>query len=161
MVNVPKFIKILEKSISMEFQSIHFDLDFQKELLETMKDYERLKKMEESKKAKKKTYGEYQNVRLTEKEFDSLLECYGQTNTLDFIQYLDEYIEMKGYKAKSHYLCIKKWVVDAVKQKNNRRNYTYNKPANPVPEWLDKEVKSTPASAEEIARIQEMLKDYK
>ena len=23
---------------------------------------------------------------------------------------------MKGYKAKSHYLCIKKWVADAVKK---------------------------------------------
>ena len=38
--------------------------------------------------------------------------------TLSCIQYLDEYIEMKGYKAKNHYLCIRKWVVDAVsKQK--------------------------------------------
>jgi len=26
---------------------------------------------------------------------------------------------MKGYKAKSHYLCIKKWVVDAVKKRKN------------------------------------------
>ena len=25
---------------------------------------------------------------------------------------------MKGYKAKSHYLCIKKWVVDAAKKEN-------------------------------------------
>ena len=25
---------------------------------------------------------------------------------------------MKGYKAKSHYLCIKKWVVDAVKKED-------------------------------------------
>lgn len=24
---------------------------------------------------------------------------------------------MKGYKAKSHYLCIRKWVKDAVKEK--------------------------------------------
>lgn len=38
----------------------------------------------------------------------------------ELIRYLDEYIEMKGYKAKSHYLAIKNWVVDAVKQKQNK-----------------------------------------
>jgi hypothetical protein len=37
-------------------------------------------------------------------------------NWEELIKYLDEYIEMKGYKAKSHYLCIRKWVVDAVKK---------------------------------------------
>ena len=28
---------------------------------------------------------------------------------------------MKGYKAKSHYLCIKKWVVNAVKEDNLKK----------------------------------------
>ena len=28
---------------------------------------------------------------------------------------------MKGYKAKSHYLCIKKWVVDAVKRNQPKK----------------------------------------
>ena len=37
---------------------------------------------------------------------------------------LDEYIEMKGYKAKNHYLAIKKWVVSAVEQ-NKIRGGTY------------------------------------
>ena len=27
---------------------------------------------------------------------------------------------MKGYKAKSHYLCIRKWVVDAVKERERK-----------------------------------------
>ena len=40
----------------------------------------------------------------------------------ELITYLDEYIEMKGYKAKSHYLCIKKWVVDAVKKQSKTKN---------------------------------------
>jgi hypothetical protein len=28
---------------------------------------------------------------------------------------------MKGYKAKSHYLCIKKWVIDAVNKKQPKK----------------------------------------
>lgn len=70
-----------------------------------------------TKKVKHK-YGEYQNVLLTDEELEKLNNDY--TNTNDLITYLDEYIEMKGYKAKSHYLCIKKWVVDAVKQKQSK-----------------------------------------
>ena len=68
----------------------------------------------------KKKYGEYKNVLLTDKELQSLKSDYGNYN--DLITYLDEYIEMKGYKAKSHYLCIKKWVVDAVQKKGASTN---------------------------------------
>ena len=32
---------------------------------------------------------------------------------------------MKGYKAKSHYLCIRKWVVDAVKEKRPKQKSTF------------------------------------
>lgn len=69
-----------------------------------------------SAKASKHKYGEYKNVLLKDKELQSLKEEY--SNWEELIRYLDEYIEMKGYKAKSHYLCIKKWVVDAVKRQN-------------------------------------------
>ena len=73
-----------------------------------------------SAKANKHKYGEYQNVLLKDEELQSLKANY--ENWEELIQYLDEYIEMKGYMAKSHYLCIKKWVVDAVKQKQERDN---------------------------------------
>jgi len=65
-------------------------------------------------KESKHKYGKYKNVLLTDKELQSLKSDYDNSDEL--IKYLDEYIEMKGYKAKSHYLCIKKWVVKAVKQ---------------------------------------------
>lgn len=65
-------------------------------------------------KANKHKYGKYKHVLLKDEELQSLKEDYQNWNEL--IEYLDEYIEMKGYKAKSHYLCIKKWVVDAVKR---------------------------------------------
>ena len=65
-----------------------------------------------SAKASKHKYGEYKNVLLKDEELQRLKQDY--LNWEELIKYLDEYIEMKGYKAKSHYLCIKKWVVDAV-----------------------------------------------
>ena len=54
---------------------------------------------------------------LKDEELQKLQQDY--SNCKQLITYLDEYIEMKGYKAKSHYLAIKKWVVDAVKKTNN------------------------------------------
>ena len=69
---------------------------------------------------KKDIYGEYKHVRLTDQEREKLINDYGQQMVDDSIRFLDEYIEMKGYKAKSHYLCIKKWVVDAVKKQKNK-----------------------------------------
>ena len=69
-----------------------------------------------SAKANKHKYGEYKNVLLKDEELQKLQKEY--INREELIKYLDEYIEMKGYKAKSHYLCIKKWVVDAVKKEN-------------------------------------------
>ena len=69
-------------------------------------------------KASKHKYGEYKNVLLKDEELQALKDSY--TNWEELIKYLDEYIEMKGYKAKSHYLAIKKWVVNAVKEKQTK-----------------------------------------
>ena len=80
-------------------------------------------------KEKKNKYGEYGKVLLTPKEYEKLEKDFG--NVKELIKFLDEYIEMKGYKAKSHYLCIRNWVNDAVnerKQKKNKNNS--NKPSN-------------------------------
>lgn len=73
-----------------------------------------------STKASKHKYGEYKNVLLKDEELQKLREEY--QNWEELIRYLDEYIEMKGYKAKSHYLCIKKWVIDAVKRQSTNDN---------------------------------------
>ena len=70
----------------------------------------------------KHTYGEYSHVKLTDSEIDKLHQEYGLDMTQTCITFLDEYIEMKGYKAKSHYLCIRKWVVDAVKERQQKAN---------------------------------------
>lgn len=76
-----------------------------------------------SAKASKHKYGEYKNVLLKDEELQRLKQDY--LNWEELIKYLDEYIEMKGYKAKSHYLCIKKWVVDAVNK--NKKSFDKEK----------------------------------
>lgn len=79
----------------------------------------------------KHKYGEYQHVMLTETELSKLKADY--KNADELIKFLDEYIEMKGYKAKSHYMAIRKWVADAVEEqacKNQRKskNAPYHDP---------------------------------
>lgn len=83
-------------------------------------------------KASKHKYGEYHHVLLKDEELQALKRDY--PNWEELIKYLDEYIEMKGYKAKSHYLCIRKWVVDAVKKKQAQKPT-----GNPFFELLEEE----------------------
>ena len=66
-------------------------------------------------KAEKHKYGKNRNVLLSEEEFEKLdnMEDGGRA-----IEYLSDYIKMKGYKAKSHYLAILKWVFDALKEQD-------------------------------------------
>ncbi len=75
-------------------------------------------------KASKHKYGKYKHVLLKDEELQSLKKEY--PNWEELINYLDEYIEMKGYKAKSHYLCVKKWVVDAVKRQGGKSKKASN-----------------------------------
>jgi len=66
----------------------------------------------------KKKYGDYKNVRLTEREYSKL--CNDYPNADEAIEFLSEYIERKGYKAKSHYLTLKKWVFKALKEQEQK-----------------------------------------
>ena len=101
----------------------------------------------------KHKYGEYKHVLLTDKEFNGLIETYGEEETKQLITYLDEYIEMKGYKAKSHYLCIKKWVIKAVKEHSKDVSVKENK----MPKWFDKKIEKNTNHLEELNDI---LKDF-
>ncbi|BED92051.1 MAG: hypothetical protein CfP315_0625 [Candidatus Improbicoccus pseudotrichonymphae] len=62
---------------------------------------------------KKSPYGNFSHVFLTEQEYSKLISKY-KDEVSGIIQFLDDWIEMKGfYKSKSHYLAIKKWVITA------------------------------------------------
>ena len=57
---------------------------------------------------------------MTERERDRLFNDYGESETLEAIKYLDEYIQMKGAKYKDHNLTLRKWVFDAVKRDKSK-----------------------------------------
>ena len=85
-------------------------------------------KEEEIKESKHK-YGEYKHILLSDIEKEKLVKEYGEEQTLKAITYLDEYVEMKGTKYKSHYLALKKWVFSAIETKTklkgfNQRQYS-------------------------------------
>jgi predicted phage replisome organizer len=81
------------------------------------------KKPKKPKKEKppKNNYGEFQHVLLTHEEIVKLEEAFGVEMTDKAVQFLDEYIEEKGYKSQSHYLAIRRWVIDAVKEKEAKK----------------------------------------
>ena len=69
----------------------------------------------------KNKYGEFQHVLLTHEETMKLDETFGVEMADKAVKFLDEYIEEKGYKSQSHYLAIRRWVVDAVKEKEGKQ----------------------------------------
>ena len=70
-------------------------------------------------KSTKHKYGQFKNVLLTEEEYQKLI---GQTNGEKAIEFLSSYIEEKGYKAKSHYLSILRWVLKAVEERESKNS---------------------------------------
>ena len=108
----------------------------------------------------KHTYGEYKHVKLTDTDITKLNNDYGEEMTKQLITFLDEYIEMKGYKAKSHYLCIKKWVIKAVKEQGTKKGRGPIR-KEVVPEWLNKKIEKEEMSQEEQAEIENLLSEFK
>lgn len=95
-------------------------------------------------KTSKKKYGEFKHVLLNDSEYMKLSTDFGDDVRDMAIKFLDEYIEEKGYKSKSHYLAIRRWVIDAVrnqasKHQRKSNNATYGKKS--VAEQLDESYK--------------------
>ena len=57
----------------------------------------------------KKVYGEFQNVLLTDKEFQKLVEKFGEPETLRLVERMSTGIASKGYKYSSHYATALNW----------------------------------------------------
>ena len=66
---------------------------------------------------------------MTEREYSKL--CNDYPNADEAIEFLSEYMERKGYKAKSQYLTLKKWVFTALKEQEEK-----NKPQNEYDEFM-------------------------
>lgn len=71
-------------------------------------------------KNQKHIHGKYQNVFLSDEELQKLNNEYGYEKTTKAIQLFSEAIEMKGYKYKSHYLAMKKWVFKALEEQSRQ-----------------------------------------
>jgi hypothetical protein len=79
-------------------------------------------------KVKKNIYGSFKNVNLTDEEHLKLIADYGDPKANGMIEYLSSYREEKGYKNKSDYLSLRRWVADAVekdKQKTDKPESLY------------------------------------
>ena len=64
-------------------------------------------------KESKNTYGSYNNIKLTDKEYNRFIDEFGEANTKKLIEYLSAYKEEKNYKTKSDNLTIRRWVIKA------------------------------------------------
>jgi len=74
----------------------------------------------EKEKEKKKKYGIFKNVTLKDSEVKKLGEDFGKEKASAAVKFLSEYREEKGYRNKSDYLSIRRWVLKAVdEQKKN------------------------------------------
>ena len=87
------------------------------------------------KKSVKHKHGEFQNVLLTDSEFENLAVEFGSDLRDKAISFFDAYIEEKGYKSKSHILAIRRWVIDAVKE-NEAKSQRYGR-KEIVPGWMN------------------------
>ena len=116
----------------------------------------------------KHKHGEYKHVLLTDDEEEKLIDEYGIDLTFKAITFLDEYIEETGYKRKNHFLCVKRWVIDAAKEKEQKlidsgkvkySNYDANAAfeAAVARSWEEKEQPKTAATDKNIRNRAEVL----
>lgn len=83
------------------------------------------KKKGDGEKPEKQPHGEFKHVMLTDEECKKLVASFGSEMATAAVKYLDEYMEEKPrYKSDSHYLAIRRWVIDAVKEKAQRNAQT-------------------------------------
>jgi len=58
---------------------------------------------------KKRQFGEYKHIRLTDSQHSKLVTDWGEAETARMIRILDEGIQLKGYKYKDFNLALRQW----------------------------------------------------
>ncbi len=86
-------------------------------------------------------FGEYQSVRLSEKEYERLCARYGKAETDEAIAFLDLHIRAKGKDPyKDHCAALQKWVYDAVAKQQAERKSAEARASHPwQKEWISNE----------------------
>ena len=82
-----------------------------------------------STKQPKKKYGEFENVLLTDEEAQKLHNEFGN-DAIGIVDFLSSYRAEKGYKNKSDYLSIKRWVATAYYEQLNKTKNGNNGTSN-------------------------------
>ncbi len=99
-------------------------------------------------KDQKQKYGEYQNVLLTDSEFEKLKNDFGTEKANGIINNFSSKKEMMGYKYKSDYLAIRKWGVEAYENDLVKNKSKIPKKFTPIQEheieMTDEDRKSIP-----------------
>lgn len=86
------------------------DIDIYKEkIIKEKVDSDESKRTRSKKKEQKKAYGEFNNVLLTNEEFEKLQNLFSN-HYQKYIEKLSGYIASKGTKYKSHYATIRNWL---------------------------------------------------
>ena len=100
-------------------------------------------------------YGEFANVQLSADEYQKLVNKYSEDVAKRAIEYLSSYKIEKGYKTKSDYLTILRWVIKAVTEKESTAKVA-------VPGFMKNPIKeSKPASGETLQKIKEIQESMK
>ena len=87
----------------------------------------------------KNIYGKYHNVLLTDEEAEKLDKQLGY----EFISILDwfsEYLEMKGTKYKSHFIAIRRWVINAYRKEQEKHIESLEHKDMPLPDYEKLEI---------------------
>jgi len=112
----------------------------------------------------KMIFGSQKNVYLTQDELEKLKGEYKDIAD-EAIDFLSEYIAEKGYKSKSHYLAIRRWVIEAVKERRQRGDKkSVDKPKQNFEgvQYSDEFMKSLEADPEELlARLNKKTEERK
>ena len=94
---------------------------------------------------KKEKYGQFENVLLTDDEYQKLRERF--IDYQDKIENLSGYIASRGDKYKSHYATIINWARKDSKQET-------------LPDWFDEEIKEKERTEDDERELQELIRGY-
>jgi phage uncharacterized protein TIGR01671 len=113
-------------TIEQQMQAIACNLQANAPLTVTVTETETVNRNRKSA-ARKCMHGTQQNVYLTDEELETLAKDF-PAEYKEAVDFLSEYISEKGYKSKSHYMAIRRWVIDAVREKRSKKAKYQEKP---------------------------------
>lgn len=111
--------KIKSKSTYVKDMNVHMNNHMENENEDENININKDVNINKKERIKKTKYGNYKHVLLDDVEYEKLIDKLGVNGTLQWINTLDEGIELKGYKYKSHYLAILKWASN--EKKDNKQ----------------------------------------